>query len=206
MTTIEQQIEIAVPVSTVYDQWTQFEEFPSFMDGILEVRQLDATHLHWRAEVAGEVRDWNAEIVEQHPDRCVAWRSTSGKANHGEVRFESLDPGRTLVTLEQDVELEGIKERVGDALGMIESRARGDLQRFRDMIEGRGVASGGWRHDVPQDAHATGAPPTPAARAPVPDPDAVTLGRPTTGTAPQPDPDQPAPPITDVASDARRVP
>ncbi|MGE4428306.1 MAG: SRPBCC family protein [Solirubrobacteraceae bacterium] len=198
MPTIEQQIEITVPVSTAYDQWTQFEEFPSFMDGVREVRQLDSTHLHWKAQVAGQEREWDAEIVEQHPDRCVSWRSTSGKANHGEVTFEPLDREHTRVTLHQDVDLEGVVEHVGNALGLIEAQARRDLARFKHLIESRGVASGGWRHDVPQDAvqgsPPPGAPPAAPSGAPRLDPELPTAGGPTTGSAPQPDPDAPTSP------------
>jgi uncharacterized membrane protein len=152
MSTIEQSIDVDVPVSTAYNQWTQFESFPDFMEGIVEVRQLDDTHLHWRAEVAGTEREWDAEITEQHPDERVAWTSTSGQRNAGVVTFHKLDPQHTRVMLQQEVEPEGVKEKLGDALGMIERRAKGDLKRFKELIETRGTASGGWRGDVPRDA------------------------------------------------------
>jgi uncharacterized membrane protein len=152
MSTIEQSIDVDVPVSTAYNQWTQFETFPDFMEGIIEVRQLDDTHLHWKAKIAGTEREWDAEVTEQHPDERVAWKSTSGQHNAGVVTFHKLDPGHTRVMLQQDVETEGVVEKIGDALGMIERRAKGDLERFKELIESRGAATGGWRGDVPRDA------------------------------------------------------
>ncbi len=152
MSTIEQSIDVDVPVSTAYNQWTQFESFPDFMDGITEVRQLDDTRLHWKAEIAGTEREWDAKITEQHPDERVAWTSTSGQHNAGVVTFHKLDAEHTRIMLQQDIETEGIVEKVGDALGFIERRAKGDLERFKELIESRGAASGGWRGDVPRDA------------------------------------------------------
>lgn len=152
MSTIEQSIDVDVPISTAYNQWTQFETFPDFMEGIIEVRQLDDTHLHWKAKVAGAEREWDAEVTEQHPDERVAWKSTSGQHNAGVVTFHKLDADHTRVMLQQDIETEGLMEKVGDALGMIERRAKGDLERFKELIESRGAATGAWRGDVPRDA------------------------------------------------------
>lgn len=152
MSTIEQSIDVEVPISTAYNQWTQFETFPDFMDGVVEVRQLDDTHLHWKAKIAGTEREWDAEVTEQHPDERVAWKSISGQRNAGVVTFHELDPRHTRIMLQQDIETEGMMEKVGDALGMIDRRAKGDLERFKELIESRGTATGGWRGDVPRDA------------------------------------------------------
>jgi uncharacterized membrane protein len=145
MTTIERSIEVDVPTRVAYDQWTQFEEFPRFMEGVEQVRQLDDTHLHWEAEIAGVHREWDAEIVEQKPDARVSWRSIDGTRNAGTVTFAPLDVDRTAVVLQLDVEPEGFAEKAGGALGIIERRAKGDLERFKEFIESRGVESGAWR-------------------------------------------------------------
>jgi len=151
MSTIEQGIEIDVPVRTAYDQWTQFEEFPKFMEGVEEVRQRGDTHLHWRAKVAGSEQEWDAEITEQRPDERIAWRSTSGATHAGVVTFHRIDDGRTKVMLQLDTEPEGVAEKVGDALGIVERRVKGDLERFKELIESRGRESGAWRGEVAQD-------------------------------------------------------
>ncbi|MCK9250095.1 MAG: SRPBCC family protein [Solirubrobacteraceae bacterium] len=151
MTTIEQSIEVAVPIRAAYDQWTQFEEFPSFMEGVEQVRQHDDTHLHWKAEIAGATREWDAEITEQHPEERVAWRSTGGLRNAGAVTFHKLDDGHTKVMLQLDVEGDGPVDKVAGAMGVIDRRAKGDLERFKDLIEARGAASGGWRGEVPRE-------------------------------------------------------
>ena len=145
MTTIERSIEVDVPTRVAYDQWTQFEEFPRFMEGVEQVRQLDDTHLHWEAEIAGVHREWDAEIVEQEPDARVSWRSIDGTRNAGTVTFAPLDVDRTAVVLQLDVEPEGFAEKAAGALGIIERRAKGDLERFKEFIEGRGVETGAWR-------------------------------------------------------------
>jgi uncharacterized membrane protein len=147
MATIEESIEVGVPVTTAYDQWTQFEDFPSFMEGVEEVRQVDDTHLHWVAEFGGSRHEWDAEITEQHPDERVAWRNVDGKQNAGVVTFHRLDDGRTKVMAQVDWAPEGLKERIGEALGAADRRVRGDLERFRDLVEARG-ASGAWRGEV----------------------------------------------------------
>src|SRR3954470_15454731 len=151
MSSVEQSVEVEVPVRTAYDQWTQFEEFPQFMEGVESVRQLDDTHLHWTAEIAGARREWDAEITEQRPDERVAWRSTSGTTNAGVVTFHRLDDARTKIMLQLDMEPEGLLETAGDKLGFIERRAAGDLERFKGFIEARGTESGAWRGTVEHD-------------------------------------------------------
>jgi uncharacterized membrane protein len=155
MATVTETIDIAVPVRTAYNQWTQFEEFPSFMEGISEVTQLDDGHLHWVAEIGGRLEEWDATITEQRPDECVAWRSTSGRMTAGVVRFEPLGPDSTRLTVEMEHETEGLIEGVGSAVGADERRVRRDLEQFRDMIEARGAETGGWRGHV-SDGRATG--------------------------------------------------
>ena len=152
MATVCESIDIAVPVRTAYDQWTQFEEFPSFMADIREVRQLDATHLHWVAELGGRFEEWDAVITEQRPDECVAWRSTDGRRNAGVVRFAALGPALTRVTVELEHETDGVIEAVGSAVGADDRRVRRDLEQFRDMIEARGEPTGAWRGRVADDA------------------------------------------------------
>jgi uncharacterized membrane protein len=144
-TIIERSIEVDVPTRVAYDQWTQFEDFPHFMEGVERVRQLDDTHVHWEAEIAGVKREWDAEITEQRPDACVAWRSVDGTRNAGQVTFAPLDSNRTAVVLQLDVDPEGFAEKAGSALGIIERRAAGDLKRFKQFIENRGVETGAWR-------------------------------------------------------------
>ena len=148
MSTIEESIDIDVPIRTAYNQWTQFEEFPSFMEGVEEVTQEDEKHLHWVAEIAGVRREWEADITEQHPDERIAWTSTTGMKNAGVVTFHRIDEGRTRVMLQLDIEPDDVVEKVGDALGFVHRRATGDLKRFKEMIESRGTASGEWRGDV----------------------------------------------------------
>lgn len=148
MPKIHKTIEVAVPVATAYNQWTQFEEFPNFMDGVEEVRQLDETHLHWVASVGGKRNEWKAEITEQKPDERISWRSTEGKENAGLVTFEPLDESRTKVMVELDYASEGMIEKVGSAVGADDRRVEADLDRFKNMIESRGTESGQWRGDV----------------------------------------------------------
>jgi uncharacterized membrane protein len=148
MSTIEQSVEVEAPLSTVYNQWTQFEEFPQFMDGVEEVRQLDDTRLHWVAEFGGSRHEWDAEITEQKPDERVAWRNTDGKDNAGVVTFHRLDDSRTRVMVQMDFVPEGLKEKLGDALGAADRRVQSDLERFKKLIESRGAQAGGWRGEV----------------------------------------------------------
>ncbi|HUG56061.1 MAG TPA: SRPBCC family protein [Candidatus Limnocylindrales bacterium] len=148
MGSIEKSIVVDRPVSTVYNQWTQFEEFPRFMEGVESVRQLDDKRLHWRANIAGNTEEWDAEIVEQKPDQVIAWRSTSGSLNAGRVTFQPEGAGKTRVTLRMDYEPEGAVEATGDALGFVTRRVEGDLDRFEKFIEERGSETGAWRGEI----------------------------------------------------------
>ena len=148
MASVVESIDVTAPVSTVYNQWTQFEEFPRFMEGVKSVTQADDTHLHWVAEVAGKEKEWDAEITEQHPDERVAWRAVSGAENAGVVTFHRIDDETTRVTLQLDADPEGIVENVGTALGFLERRVKGDLERFKEFLEKRGSETGGWRGNV----------------------------------------------------------
>ena len=148
MERIEKSIEVDVPLRTAYNQWTQFEEFPKFMDGVEEVRQLDDKRLFWRAKIAGKETEWDAEIYEQIPDSRIAWRSTSGAPNAGAVSFMALGPERTRVNLVIDYQPLGVVEKVGDALGVVSGKVEGDLTRFKKFIEERGVSTGAWRGEV----------------------------------------------------------
>jgi uncharacterized membrane protein len=148
MSRISQTIEVDVPVRIAYDQWTQFESFPYFMEGVERVVQVDDTTVDWTATIAGRTKQWRARIEEQQPDELVTWRSVGGARNDGRVEFESLGPNRTRVMLELDVEPDGVIESAGDALGVVEGRVRGDLERFKAFIEGRQVATGAWRGEV----------------------------------------------------------
>jgi uncharacterized membrane protein len=150
MSRVEQSIEIDVPVRTAYNQWTQFEEFPTFMEGVESVTQLDDTHLRWVAEIGGKTQEWKAEITEQHPDERVAWRAVDGKSNAGVVTFHRLEDQRCKIMVQLDFEPEGLVETVGSAIGADERRVKGDLQRFKEMIESRGTETGAWRGDVEQ--------------------------------------------------------
>jgi uncharacterized membrane protein len=152
MTTYEERVEVDVPVRAAYDQWTQFEEFPRFMEGVREVRQRTDAYTEWRAEIGGRERAWVARITEQEPDRLIAWTSTEGDAKiGGTVTFEPLGEDRTAIRLRVEFEPDDATERIGDALGVVERRVRGDLERFRTFIEERGRATGGWRGEIPPD-------------------------------------------------------
>ncbi len=150
MATVEQSIEVNVPIDAAYNQWTQFEEFPQFMDGVESVTQLDDTHLRWVAEVGGRRREWEAEITEQKPDERIAWKATDGKQNAGVVTFHRLSAEKTKVMVQLDWEPEGIVEQLGEKAGQDERQVKADLERFRNMIESRGVETGGWRGEVEQ--------------------------------------------------------
>lgn len=151
MSNIEHSIDVNVPVRTAYNQWTQFEEFPQFMEGVKQVQQLDDTHLLWVAEIAGKEEKWNAVITQQHPDERVAWTSTSGAKNAGVVTFHFIDENTTRVMLQLDYEPEGVVETVGDKLGIVGRRVEGDLKRFKEFIEARQVPTGAWRGEVKHD-------------------------------------------------------
>jgi len=148
MSTIDRTIELDVPVRTAYDQWTQFEEFPRFMEGVISVDQLDSKTLQWTARIGGVERAWRAEITEQEPDRRIAWRSTDGARNDGVVTFEPIGDARSRVRVQLDVEPSDPIEAVGDAIGIVERQAEGDLERFKEYIETRREPSGAWRGEV----------------------------------------------------------
>ena len=149
MSTITESVDVAVDVSTAYNQWTQFESFPRFMEGVEEIRQLDATHTHWTISVAGVKREFDATITEQHPDERVAWRSDDGPNHAGVVTFHRLDDQRTRVTAQMDIDPDGFVETVADKLGVLDRRVKGDMARFKEFIEDRdGGETGAWRGDV----------------------------------------------------------
>jgi len=150
MSSITKSIDVNVPVRTAYNQWIQFEEFPQFMEGVQEVKQLDDTHMQWRANIGGKDEEWDAVVTEQEPDMRVGWKSTSGAANAGVVAFHRLDDSKTRVTLQLDYEPEGLVENVGDALGVVGRRVQGDLDRFKRCIEDRGHETGAWRGTIEQ--------------------------------------------------------
>jgi uncharacterized membrane protein len=154
MSTIEQSIEVQVPLQTAYNQWTQFEEFPNFMDAITEVRQLDDTHLHWVAEIGGQHHEWDAEVTEQKPDERVAWRNTDGKENAGVVTFHRIDDDTTRIMVQLDFIPEGVVEKLGAALQAPDRRVKGDLKRFKELVESRGREGGGWRGEVEREDEA----------------------------------------------------
>ena len=151
MTTAEQSIEVDVPVTTAYNQWTQFEEFPQFMGGVESVRQLDERRLHWTVSIGGVRREFDAEIVEQHPDERVAWRSIDGTSHAGVVTFHKLGPTRSRIMLQLDMEPEGLVEKAGDKLGIVARQAKKDMENFKKFIESRSVETGAWRGDVPRE-------------------------------------------------------
>lgn len=148
MTTIEQSLDVEVPVSTAYNQWTQFEEFPRFMEGVEEVRQVTDDRLHWVTKVAGVKREFDAQITEQHPDERIAWRTLDGPEQAGVVTFHKLDPSKTRVMLQLDFDPEGMVEQAGDKLGIVKARVKGDLDRFKSFIEERSAETGAWRGDI----------------------------------------------------------
>jgi len=146
---IIESIEVQVSARTAYDQWTQFEQFPQFMKGVERVTQIDDHTLRWRAEVGGKTLEWDARIAEQIPGKRIAWTSTSGARNAGVVTFHRLSDHRCRVTLQVDYEPDGLAEHVGDLLGVLSSRAKGDLEAFQEFIERRGAATGAWRGSIP---------------------------------------------------------
>jgi uncharacterized membrane protein len=148
MSVIEKSIEINVPVRTAYNQWTQFEEFPKFMEGVKQVKQLDDKRLHWKAEIAGKEKEWDAEITEQIPDERIAWRSREGAKNAGVVTFHRLSDSKSKVMLQLEYDPDGFVESVGDTAGVVSQRVVGDLERFKRYIESRGQETGAWRGTV----------------------------------------------------------
>jgi uncharacterized membrane protein len=152
MASVQKSIEVNVPLSTVYNQWTQFEEFPRFMDAVKSVRQLDEKTLEWTASIAGQDETWTAEITEQEPDQRIAWQSTTGNRNAGIVSFDELGTDRTRVTLEMTWQPEGALERAGDVMGFVDRQVQGDLERFKEFIESRGQETGAWRGEIKEGA------------------------------------------------------
>jgi hypothetical protein len=148
-TKVQETVIVGVPVSMAYNQWTQFEEFPAFMGGVQQVRQIDDQRLHWVAEIGGVKREWDATILEQRPDEKIAWAATEGATNAGAVYFSAAGEGRTLVRLELEYEPEGLVEKAGDALNIVDRQARADLDKFKEYIESRDLETGAWRGDVP---------------------------------------------------------
>ena len=151
-TNVQKTVEVDVPVTTAYNQWTQFEDFPRFMGGVQQVVQLDDATLHWVAEIAGVRREWDARILEQVPDEKIAWAATEGATNAGAVSFQPLGANRTSITLSLEYEPDGLVEKAGDALGVVERRAEADLQEFKAFIESEGYATGAWRGSINEGA------------------------------------------------------
>ncbi|WHT15937.1 SRPBCC family protein [Crossiella sp. CA-258035] len=148
MTTIEKSVDVQVPVSTAYNQWTQFETFPRFMEGVERITQVTPTRTHWQTKIGGVEREFDAEITEQHPDERVAWKTIDGPPHGGVVTFHRLDDKTTRVSLQMEYQPESLTEKAGAALGVVEHRVSGDLKRFKEFIEQRGAETGAWRGDV----------------------------------------------------------
>ena len=148
MSRFEESTRVAVPVRVAYDQWTQFEDFPRFMDGVERVEQLDDKHLRWSASIAGQKKQWTAEIVDQTPDQRIAWKSTDGAENAGAVMFRPVGSDETEVTLRIDAEPEGPIEAAGDSLGFLKRRVHGDLERFKEHVERKGGNGKAWRGEI----------------------------------------------------------
>ncbi|MBJ7594862.1 MAG: SRPBCC family protein [Candidatus Dormibacteraeota bacterium] len=147
---VEKSIDVDVPVRTAYNQWTQFETFPEFMEGVVEVKQLSDTTLHWKAKVAGTEKEWDATITEQQPDERIAWKAVDGAPNAGVVTFHRLSDDKARVMLQLEAEPEGFIEEVGDKLGVFNRRVEADLKRFKEYVESRGSETGAWRGEVKQ--------------------------------------------------------
>ncbi|MFJ7906659.1 SRPBCC family protein [Kitasatospora sp. NPDC096204] len=149
MSMVKESVDVDVPLGAVYNQWTLFEEFPRFMEGVDSVTQLDDRHNHWRTSIGGVTREFDTEIVDQLPDERIAWRTVDGDVKqHGVVTFQRLDDAHTRVNMAIDFRPEGVAEKAGDALGMVDRRVKGDLRRFKDFVERRGGEEGGWRGRV----------------------------------------------------------
>ncbi len=145
---VEKSIDVDVPVHTAYNQWTQFETFPEFMEGVVEVKQLSDTQLHWKATVAGKEKEWDATITEQQPDQRIAWTAVDGAPNAGVVTFHRISDDSTRVMLQLEAEPEGLIEEIGDKLGVFDRRVAGDLERFKEFVESRSAETGAWRGEV----------------------------------------------------------
>jgi uncharacterized membrane protein len=150
MASIQESIDVQVPVRTAYNQWTQFEDFPRFMEGVRSVHQIDDTRLHWVAEVGGKEYEWTAAITEQRPDQMVAWKAVEGYGVSGVVTFQPLGAGEARITVQMDHETDGLMEQLGSALGVDSRRVKGDLEQFKQLVEGRRAETGAWRGEVEQ--------------------------------------------------------
>jgi uncharacterized membrane protein len=148
MSAIEKSIELNVPVRTAYNQWTQFEEFPKFMEGVKQVKQIDDKRLQWKATIAGKDEEWTAEITEQIPDQRIAWTSKGGAINAGVVTFYPVSDATSKLMLQMGYVPNGAVEKTGDAMGLVTRRVEGDLKRFKTFIESRGQETGAWRGTV----------------------------------------------------------
>jgi uncharacterized membrane protein len=148
MTVIHKRIELDVPVRTAYDQWTQFEEFPRFLEGVKEVRQLDDKRVFWSAVILGKEVEWEAEIIQQIPDQRITWHSISGAVNGGSIAFTPLEEGRSAIEVHMEFQPEGATEALGSAFGIVSARIDGDLERFKEFIESRHQATGQWRGEI----------------------------------------------------------
>jgi uncharacterized membrane protein len=150
MASVTQSIDVDVDVTTAYNQWTQFESFPNFMDGVEQIRHTDDTHLHWKTNVGGVTREFDTEITEQHPDERVAWKSTDGTTHAGVITFHKLNDSTSRITAQIDWQPEGMVEKAGAMVGVDDHRVKSDLKRFKTFIEQRGRETGAWRGDVPR--------------------------------------------------------
>ena len=148
MPSVTESIDVAVPVQTAYNQWTQFESFPNFMGGVESIAQTDDTHSHWVTKIGGVTREFDTEITEQHPDERVAWKSTDGTTHAGVVTFHRLDEGQTKVTVQLDWQAEGIVEKAGALIGVDDHQVKADLDRFKSYIEGQSHEDGAWRGNI----------------------------------------------------------
>ncbi|MEO3782615.1 SRPBCC family protein [Actinocorallia sp. B10E7] len=204
MSTIEQIIDVAVPVRVAYDQWTQFEDFPEFMEGVDRIEQVTPTRTHWKTSIAGVHREFEAEITEQRPDECIVWHTLGTPRQAGVVSFQPLDPVNTRVVLQMQFIPEGVVEQVGDRLNLVENRVKGDLRRFKEFIEDHGRPTGAWRGSVGTDPFPGSAAATPSRpvtdhdltrpdHAPGLDPDPEPGDLPAQGVRPVPGAQQPAP-------------
>jgi uncharacterized membrane protein len=153
---VVESIDVAVPVTTAYNQWTQFESFPQFMDGVERIDQVTPTRTHWSTNIAGVRREFDAEITEQNPDERIAWKTENGTHQAGVVTFHRIDDTTTRVTLQLDHDPEGLVEKAGDALGFVQRRIKGDMSNFKQFIERRGTEESGWRGEVDRSPQAGG--------------------------------------------------
>lgn len=148
MATINESVQVNVPVRTAYNQWTQFEDFPDIMEGVQEVRQIGDRHVHWHAKVWGKDLEWDAEITRQIPDKLIEWRSVSGPDNGGFVEFRPLGAGQTEISVHIEYDPQGAAESVGSALGIAKNRVHHDLEHLKEFLEQRGVETGAWRGSI----------------------------------------------------------